>query len=158
MSSTAESTLLYQGEDLEPLLACAAALARRKGWRITRQTERGLDCTIPMSWRSWGFGLGLTTVIEALPHPFYVVDTRTHEILAANAAAMEGRDWVPGLTCHELTHHQTLPARARTIPARSRSFGRASNRRWSSTSTTTARAVPASSRCTATRSWMSAAR
>ncbi len=60
--------------------------------------------------------MGLTTVIEALPHPFYIVDTDTHEILVANAAAMKGQPLLPGLTCHKLTHLQNEPCNSADDP------------------------------------------
>ncbi|OGQ94181.1 MAG: hypothetical protein A2521_05790 [Deltaproteobacteria bacterium RIFOXYD12_FULL_57_12] len=50
----------------------------------------------------------LHTVIESLPYPFFVVNTRTHGIILANSAAArqgQGED----VTCHALTHGQDQP-------------------------------------------------
>jgi PAS domain S-box-containing protein len=52
--------------------------------------------------------LFLTAVIDALPHPFTVVDAETHKIKLANYAAYPGK--LPeNVTCRELFHYQDTP-------------------------------------------------
>lgn len=60
--------------------------------------------------------LSLEDVMAALPHPFYIIDVETHEILAANEAALQGLPWTPGLTCHALTHHLDHPCEGEDDP------------------------------------------
>lgn len=50
----------------------------------------------------------LSDVINALPHPFTVVDARTYEVRHANKVALAG-DIPAGLTCHQLSHHRSEP-------------------------------------------------
>ena len=52
--------------------------------------------------------LFLTEVIEAIPHPFYVIDVSNYTIVMANSAAFPG-DSAINATCHELTHHRDTP-------------------------------------------------
>lgn len=48
------------------------------------------------------------TILEALPHPFYVIDARDYSIILANSAA--GSTHTPDLsTCHALTHRLDIP-------------------------------------------------
>ncbi len=50
----------------------------------------------------------LKSVIDALPHPFSVVDASTYRLQLANYAAFQGE--LPGdLTCHTLSHHSAVP-------------------------------------------------
>ncbi len=50
----------------------------------------------------------LRSVINALPHPFSVIDAATFQLQLANTAAYEGS--LPGdLTCHVLSHQRPLP-------------------------------------------------
>jgi PAS domain S-box-containing protein len=50
----------------------------------------------------------LSTVIDALPHPFYVIDADTYRLKLANYAAFPGT--LPELlTCHELSHKRDSP-------------------------------------------------
>jgi PAS domain S-box-containing protein len=48
----------------------------------------------------------LHTIINSIPHPFYVIDAYTYEIVTANAAT--GTGW-EGKTCHQLTHRSEVP-------------------------------------------------
>ena len=50
----------------------------------------------------------LNTVLEALSHPFYVLDAQDHTVLMANTAALKGVS-IEGLTCHGLTHERPSP-------------------------------------------------
>ncbi len=50
----------------------------------------------------------LRAVIDALPHPFYVIDADTYEVKLANTAA-HGGTLTSDITCHELSHHQAKP-------------------------------------------------
>lgn len=50
----------------------------------------------------------LTTVLESLTHPFYVIDANTYEIILANSAARQ-EDVTPGATCHFITHGSPTP-------------------------------------------------
>lgn len=50
----------------------------------------------------------LTSVIDALPHPFYVINAETYELRLANSAAYKG-DLPAGTTCYSLSHHRTDP-------------------------------------------------
>ena len=43
-----------------------------------------------------------TTVIEALSHPFYVIDAETYQVKMANVSARHG-ELPAGITCHALT-------------------------------------------------------
>jgi PAS domain S-box-containing protein len=57
----------------------------------------------------------LTTVIDALPHPFTVVDAETYELKLANYAAYKGT--LPErLTCHELSHNNAVPCSGEDHP------------------------------------------
>jgi signal transduction histidine kinase len=47
----------------------------------------------------------VTAVIEALSHPFYVIDAETYRIKMANSAAHHG-ELPAGITCYALTHHR----------------------------------------------------
>ena len=50
----------------------------------------------------------LTAVIDALPHPFTVIDAETYQLKLANYAAYPGK--LPeNMTCHELSHHSDAP-------------------------------------------------
>jgi PAS domain S-box-containing protein len=50
----------------------------------------------------------LTAVIDALPHPFTVVDAQSRKLVLANSAAYAGK--LPeDLTCHGLSHHSVRP-------------------------------------------------
>lgn len=50
----------------------------------------------------------LFNTIEALSHPFYVIDTESYQIVLANSAALESSHNTK-TTCHALTHNQELP-------------------------------------------------
>jgi PAS domain S-box-containing protein len=50
----------------------------------------------------------LTSVIDALPHPFYVIDAGTYQLKLANYAAYQG-DLPPHVTCHQLSHRSAAP-------------------------------------------------
>jgi len=57
----------------------------------------------------------LTTIIDALPHPFTVVDAETYELKLANYAAYKG-DLPERLTCHGLSHKNAIPCGNRDHP------------------------------------------
>jgi PAS domain S-box-containing protein len=50
----------------------------------------------------------LRNVLEALPHPFYVLDAKTYVIEMANSAAQFG-PLTPATTCYALTHRRDSP-------------------------------------------------
>jgi diguanylate cyclase (GGDEF)-like protein/PAS domain S-box-containing protein len=50
----------------------------------------------------------LSTVIDALPHPFYVVDAGSYRLELANRTAAAGRS-SESLSCYELSHHRSTP-------------------------------------------------
>jgi signal transduction histidine kinase len=50
----------------------------------------------------------LKDILESLPHPFYVIDVKTHEIIMANSATCPG-GLPPNATCHSITHRQDKP-------------------------------------------------
>jgi PAS domain S-box-containing protein len=50
----------------------------------------------------------LNSVIDALPHPFYVIDAETYKLKLANYAASKS-DLPENLTCHELSHKSAVP-------------------------------------------------
>jgi signal transduction histidine kinase len=50
----------------------------------------------------------ITSLVQALSHPFYVIDIDTYVVKLANAAAYAG-PLPAGITCHALTHHQDMP-------------------------------------------------
>ncbi len=52
----------------------------------------------------------LRTAIEALPHPFYVIDAQSHEVVLANSAANFG-DLSGHPTCYALTHGLEEPCK-----------------------------------------------
>ncbi len=57
----------------------------------------------------------LSSVINAIPHPFYVIDVKTHEIVLANRAA--GLDLASvQRTCYWLTHGLTRPCETSNHP------------------------------------------
>lgn len=50
----------------------------------------------------------LSSVIESLPYPFYVVDAENYTVTLGNSLALQGN--APNsITCHELTHHCDTP-------------------------------------------------
>ena len=57
----------------------------------------------------------LTAVIDALPHPFYVIDAASYELKLANYAAYHG-DLPEHLTCHVLSHRSPAPCSSRDHP------------------------------------------
>ncbi len=61
----------------------------------------------------------LNNVLEALPHPFYVIDAETYGIKLANSAARLG-NLTEVSTCHGLIIIWPIPARVRSIRARDR--------------------------------------
>jgi PAS domain S-box-containing protein len=57
----------------------------------------------------------LTAVIDALPHPFTVIDAETYQLKLANYAAYPGK--LPkNMTCHELSHHCDAPCKGSAHP------------------------------------------
>jgi signal transduction histidine kinase len=72
-----------------------------------------VECVSAMGHRGGGEGLNgddsfVASVIEALNHPFYVIDAETYVVKMANSAAYAG-ELPEGITCHALTHHQSQP-------------------------------------------------
>lgn len=57
----------------------------------------------------------LTSVINSLPHPFYVIDAATYQVKIANAAAHVG-PLPETATCHALSHGQTAPCSGKGHP------------------------------------------
>ncbi len=57
----------------------------------------------------------LDTILESLPHPFYIIDVSSYQIKVANDAAGRGKkDSL--LTCHELTHGSQSPCTGKEHP------------------------------------------
>lgn len=54
----------------------------------------------------------LNNTIEALTHPFYVIDVKTHGVILANQAAIQ-QGQKGASTCHALTHSTDLPCDSR---------------------------------------------
>ncbi len=50
----------------------------------------------------------LHTAINALSHPFYVINAHDFNIILANRAALD-REIAPNSRCYEITHHRTTP-------------------------------------------------
>lgn len=50
----------------------------------------------------------LQTIIESLPHPFYVVDAKDYSIKIANSLVAAARKWQGG-TCYAITHDSDRP-------------------------------------------------
>jgi diguanylate cyclase (GGDEF)-like protein/PAS domain S-box-containing protein len=50
----------------------------------------------------------LSTVIDARPHPFYVIDAGSYRLELVNRTAADGRS-SENMTCHELSHHRSTP-------------------------------------------------
>ncbi len=57
----------------------------------------------------------LSAVINALPHPLYVIDADTHLVKLANASACRGQ-LRAGLTCHKLSHNSIYPCLGKDHP------------------------------------------
>ncbi len=57
----------------------------------------------------------LTSVIESLPHPFYVVDAAHYTIIMANSAA-EAAGLAHGSACHSVAHGRTEPCGGSECP------------------------------------------
>lgn len=51
----------------------------------------------------------ISIVLEALPHPFYVIDAKNHKVIIANSAANLFGHIKGGITCYELTHKRDKP-------------------------------------------------
>lgn len=58
----------------------------------------------------------LTSTIEALAHPFYVIDAETYNIVLANSAAHDSATDPGQLTCHALTHQSDTPCDGSSHP------------------------------------------
>ncbi len=58
----------------------------------------------------------LENTIEALTHPFYVIDAKTYEIVLANSAAKKGVKDSEITTCYRLTHHVESPCNSKEDP------------------------------------------
>ena len=58
----------------------------------------------------------LTTTIDSLAHPFYVIDANDYSILIANTAARELSEDGSFTTCHVLSHHSTEPCNTSKHP------------------------------------------
>ena len=50
----------------------------------------------------------LDTILDSLPHPFYIVNAKDYSISLANKAALHGQP-IKKQTCYELTHHRKSP-------------------------------------------------
>lgn len=50
----------------------------------------------------------LRSALEALTHPFYLIDANTYAIKLANKASGIG-EYAPGTPCFQLTHHRQAP-------------------------------------------------
>lgn len=50
----------------------------------------------------------LDTILDGLPHPFFIFDAKTRLVKIANPAILQGRE-SKNLTCHSLTHHRDTP-------------------------------------------------
>ncbi len=57
----------------------------------------------------------LTSIIESLPHPFYVIDATHYTIIMANSAAAAA-GLPQGSTCYSVTHGSTEPCRGSECP------------------------------------------
>lgn len=57
----------------------------------------------------------LTSVINSLPHPFYVIDANTYEVQMVNTAAHTG-PLPEDSTCYMLSHEQTSPCSSKEHP------------------------------------------
>jgi hypothetical protein len=63
-----------------------------------------------------GQNIFLQTIIESLPHPFYVVDTTDYSLKIANSLVAPDNKWQGG-TCYALTHQSATPcAGSHTCP------------------------------------------
>jgi len=58
----------------------------------------------------------LGNTIEALTHPFYVIDAHTYEITLANSAAKKAARGEDISTCYRLTHRQDTPCNSKEDP------------------------------------------
>jgi two-component system, sensor histidine kinase and response regulator len=58
----------------------------------------------------------LINTIEALTHPFYVIDAGTYEITLANSAAKKAAKGQEISTCYRLTHRQDTPCNSKDDP------------------------------------------
>ncbi|WP_136809487.1 diguanylate cyclase [Desulfosediminicola flagellatus] len=52
----------------------------------------------------------LHTVINSLPHPFYVIDADNYEVIIANTKAAPENSWV-GKTCYQINHKNSAPCK-----------------------------------------------
>ncbi len=59
--------------------------------------------------------IDVTSIINALPHPFYVIDVETHTVVMANQAASDV-GIVPQSKCYKVTHHQDTPCNSKNHP------------------------------------------
>ncbi len=50
----------------------------------------------------------LSTALDSLPHPFYMIDIENYEIIFANKATSREKIG-PGSTCYHITHNRTTP-------------------------------------------------
>jgi two-component system, cell cycle sensor histidine kinase and response regulator CckA len=57
----------------------------------------------------------LTSVLESLPHPFYVIDASHYAIIMANSAAV-AMGLLPGSACYALTHGRSQPCGESDFP------------------------------------------
>ncbi|MBU0663122.1 MAG: sensor domain-containing diguanylate cyclase [Proteobacteria bacterium] len=57
----------------------------------------------------------LDTILEGLPHPFFIFDANTHLVKVANPITLQGRT-LGNVTCYELTHHCESPCNGKDHP------------------------------------------
>lgn len=57
----------------------------------------------------------LDTILEGLPHPFYIFDANTRLVKVANPITLKGRT-LEKVTCYELTHQRDTPCNGKDHP------------------------------------------
>jgi PAS domain S-box-containing protein len=85
--------------------ACVGAIIVMKDITDLKQAEEKIE-------RQSAF---MMSVIDALPHPFYVIDAETYQLKLANYAAYHG-GLPENMTCHELSHKCAGPCASSDHP------------------------------------------
>ena len=86
----------------------AAALARK--WQLARENERAMAELADQRDALDKQNTFLGTVINALPHPFYIIDIETYRIVGANIAAGNWHDDAgEAMCCHQLSREYPHP-------------------------------------------------
>ena len=88
----------------------APAIEREMAEADVRLQKHQADITIAQQ------GIFLSTVMDSLDHPFYVIDANDYTVKLANKAIKESCAWKDRIMCYELTHNRQSPCDCQQHP------------------------------------------